>query len=733
MTLPCLSVCRRPAALWISGLAERQYFLQSNGSEWEVALEHCRLCFQDLVTVTTDNIPILARNLTNNTWIGLRNDLDGPMEWTNWSNGDPLTFQNWYPGRPSMNDTRERRVGEPLYLPLIQGSPAPEIGVETAVITSFPTACWLRLGCACPRLRNVLPRGIRELRSCLKSHFSHLVFSTVFHFYHNNTAIYSIIVQYSLLWFVRVYVSIPQFTMVYRYLLQCKTETLSVSLHTDRFYGNLSVFNISEHNAYLSWTPGPGMINQYRVEVTGNTSQVHNTTNLTLRVDSLTPGSLYKFQVFPVKCERVLNPENASIYTKPECVTNLAVSSQTQNLIALTWSAPIGNRDKYRVEVDSEGVTNFTALLTVEEQVTVRNLTPGGFYTFQVIALVADCSIEGDPVNISAFTRPGAVRNAEVSESRAESVNISWSRPVGNSSWFRVEVQEVQVPSPGPCYKNSTIVSDLSVVMSGLTPGSKYNFTIVAFIPNTTLEGDPVWVVGYTVPDPVTNVNTLTTSDSITVLWGKPANGSYFSYEVTLDGCMECGVNTSWLNTTFQNLKSGKNYTITIFTHVEDYSLPSNDVKIWAITRPVKPGNITFQAINLHNVSLTWEVPEKLQGVPVQYCVNYSTSFWGYGGVKVVSNNSATVESLTSGTKYIFSVQTLVSDLPLSEATVGSVYTVPKIKKMGLIMQCTSNKILECEKVQKAASVHAQAREMIQRRFGDGVFWKLNWQKNPNL
>nr|XP_015196113.1 PREDICTED: receptor-type tyrosine-protein phosphatase eta-like isoform X1 [Lepisosteus oculatus] len=620
------------AALWISGLAERQYFLQSNGSEWEVALEHCRLCFQDLVTVTTDNIPILARNLTNNTWIGLRNDLDGPMEWTNWSNGDPLTFQNWYPGRPSMNDTREVCI-------------------------------------------HFLPSGLWYDETC---------------------------------------------DQLYPYIC-----------YADRFYGNLSVFNISEHNAYLSWTPGPGMINQYRVEVTGNTSQVHNTTNLTLRVDSLTPGSLYKFQVFPVKCERVLNPENASIYTKPECVTNLAVSSQTQNLIALTWSAPIGNRDKYRVEVDSEGVTNFTALLTVEEQVTVRNLTPGGFYTFQVIALVADCSIEGDPVNISAFTRPGAVRNAEVSESRAESVNISWSRPVGNSSWFRVEVQEVQVPSPGPCYKNSTIVSDLSVVMSGLTPGSKYNFTIVAFIPNTTLEGDPVWVVGYTVPDPVTNVNTLTTSDSITVLWGKPANGSYFSYEVTLDGCMECGVNTSWLNTTFQNLKSGKNYTITIFTHVEDYSLPSNDVKIWAITRPVKPGNITFQAINLHNVSLTWEVPEKLQGVPVQYCVNYSTSFWGYGGVKVVSNNSATVESLTSGTKYIFSVQTLVSDLPLSEATVGSVYTVPKIKKMGLIMQCTSNKILECEKVQKAAI--EKAREMIQRRFGDGVFWKLNWQKNPNL
>ncbi|RXM91656.1 Receptor-type tyrosine-protein phosphatase eta [Acipenser ruthenus] len=93
------------------------------------------------------------------------------------------------------------------------------------------------------------------------------------------------------------------------------SDPVNVTTYTNRFYGNLTVSNVSLTNVSLSWTPGPGNVSQYRVEVSGNTSQVLNSTGLTALVDSLTPGSLYRFQVFPVKCDRDLNPENATVYT----------------------------------------------------------------------------------------------------------------------------------------------------------------------------------------------------------------------------------------------------------------------------------------------------------------------------------------------------------------------------------------------------------------------------------
>lgn len=94
-----------------------------------------QVCFKDLVTVTPENSQIVAGMISSDHWIGLRktynstsnftfdsaftsappsttfsftseygftdNSTDNPtLYWTRWVNGDPLFFQNWYPGWP---------------------------------------------------------------------------------------------------------------------------------------------------------------------------------------------------------------------------------------------------------------------------------------------------------------------------------------------------------------------------------------------------------------------------------------------------------------------------------------------------------------------------------------------------------------------------------------------------------------------------------------------------------
>ncbi|KAK5602762.1 hypothetical protein CRENBAI_026667 [Crenichthys baileyi] len=75
------------------------------------------VCYKEMVTLTPENTHIVTRMINSDHWIGLRKyinyndtiELDNSTNtspnisdtpWTLWANGDPLVFQNWYPGYP---------------------------------------------------------------------------------------------------------------------------------------------------------------------------------------------------------------------------------------------------------------------------------------------------------------------------------------------------------------------------------------------------------------------------------------------------------------------------------------------------------------------------------------------------------------------------------------------------------------------------------------------------------
>ncbi|XP_056299260.1 macrophage mannose receptor 1 [Pseudoliparis swirei] len=96
----------------VCSAAERQYFLQDWSSlMWDEARTHCQVCFKDLVTVTPENIKSITQNLTSDCWVGLRKNFssagDTNMSWSRWADGDPLIFQNWYPGWPVLGGEAE--------------------------------------------------------------------------------------------------------------------------------------------------------------------------------------------------------------------------------------------------------------------------------------------------------------------------------------------------------------------------------------------------------------------------------------------------------------------------------------------------------------------------------------------------------------------------------------------------------------------------------------------------
>lgn len=89
---------------------------------------------------------------------------------------------------------------------------------------------------------------------------------------------------------------------------------------TDRFSGKVSVDNVTANSALLTWLPGPGVINYYRLEVTNLTGGNMLTQNmgLTLKYSlrDLSAGYKYTVTVFAVKCGRDIDdPQKTSFYT----------------------------------------------------------------------------------------------------------------------------------------------------------------------------------------------------------------------------------------------------------------------------------------------------------------------------------------------------------------------------------------------------------------------------------
>ncbi|KAJ8416667.1 hypothetical protein AAFF_G00325450 [Aldrovandia affinis] len=668
--------------------AERQYFQQNNASIWEEARLHCQLCYKELVSLTFDNIQLLVQNLTSDYWVGLRKDLNGSMFWSRWSNGDPLTFQNWYPGQPK------------LPLPKIEEQPplAPQSNVRTIRLGDFcrndtnitecinleDDVCVIQLEDICMNITNVTTEYTPTQSTPLS-----LTNFTEEEVPENPC----VVLLSSGMWVEK----------------NC-TELLPYFCYEDRFYGEPMVSNVTLNNVTVTWMAGPGNITFYIVEVRGDIHLTKNTTNLTMDFHHLTAGTKYRVQVFPVKCERNLNPQNISFYTRPDLIRNINVMNITKDSVFLSWVPPVGNHTFYKVKVI--GHSSFITFNVTHEYSQIQNLTPGQNYTFIVNAEVEDQSRSGETVSTSAYTIPGEARNLTVSRVTEESIMLTWIQPEGTACCYRVDVQEEK--------KNISYTETLyntNLTVKNLTAGTTFRLSVVALaglMPNNSMEGEPVTIMGYTRPRPVTNVILNSNEDSINATWDLP-DGNFDFYTLKFK---ETIVNTNETNYRFQNLNAASNYTVTIITQMRQPSLRSHAVSKSIFTLPIQPENFQVVKSSMNTISLKWDVPAKLNGSMVTYEVNFTAPFPNRTNRTIVQGNTVTFEELDSGTKHMFEIRTLAG-IRYSAPLMAFAQTAPRKTTLILTMQCSSKTALQCEEKNTRAEALKALTDHITEKLKD--------------
>nr|XP_031360804.1 receptor-type tyrosine-protein phosphatase eta [Lonchura striata domestica] len=318
---------------------------------------------------------------------------------------------------------------------------------------------------------------------------------------------------------------------------------------------NLKAESIGVTSITLKWMVNHNTSdsNMYRIDVLNGTNGIpmkNLTSNKTkAEITDLIPGTLYNFTVFAVAADHETEGEGMSIrlYTKPSPVVDLEAETIGVTSVTLKWGVndSASNTYTYRIEVlnGTNGIPmknltsnetkaeitdlipgtpyNFTVFAVAADHETegegmsihlyttpVKNLTsnetkaeitgliPGTPYNFTVFAVAADHETEGERALRNLYTRPSPVVDLEAETIGVTSVTLKWG--VNDSAFstytYRIEV----VNGTSDTLVENVTSSETKAEITGLIPGTLYNFTVFAVAADHETEGEGVSMYLYT-------------------------------------------------------------------------------------------------------------------------------------------------------------------------------------------------------------------------------------------
>ncbi|XP_044047807.1 receptor-type tyrosine-protein phosphatase eta-like isoform X3 [Siniperca chuatsi] len=447
----------------------------------------------------------------------------------------------------------------------------------------------------------------------------------------------------------------------------------AVSLYTKpEVVRNLTVTGFTTSSVSLNWTEPEGKSSFYSVQWTdGEKMKTVNVSQTFKTIDNLTAGVQYNVTVTAVADDGRTEGAKAavSLYTKPDVVRNLTVTGFTTSSVSLNWTEPEGKSSFYSVQwTDGEIKKTVNVSQTFK---TIYNLTAGVKYNITVTAVSDDGRTEGAKAAVSLYTKPEVVRNLTVTGFTTSSVSLNWTEPEGKSSFYSVQWTDGE--------KMKTVnVSQTFKTIDNLTAGVKYNITVTAVADDDRTEGESTTVSQYTKPAVVRNLSvTEVTTSSVSLKWTKP-EGNATSYTVQWASGRGTFENTTTETSfTIKDLIPGFQYNITVAAVSVKQSNKGEGTLITTFTIPTPPGPIIISQRTNSSLHLIWATPDLMAGAPN---ISYHITYQPMGGKvqnKTSSVNNTELSSLSSGTSYNITVETVGPQNLRSVAVHNSTFTLP--------------------------------------------------------
>lgn len=293
---------------------------------------------------------------------------------------------------------------------------------------------------------------------------------------------------------------------------------------------NITVNDRNGTSLWLSWQQPEGDLDALIITVLSSSSTVWETVlppyATEVIIDSLTPGSTYKATVTS-KSQGLTNQSEITVRTAPEAVSELTLSPSSDGSLVLSWSAPSGLWDGYRLILldDTQLLVN-----TSVQREAVNFTFPGTRFTpgreYKALLRVENGELFAESACVGS-TAPAPVLDLHIRHADETSLSAMWSHPSGSRDGYfliihhgniTVDTREVQA-NMRECTFNV------------LTPGRHYIITVVS---RSGSVNSSVSVEGQTVPMPLKTISLSSSGvDSLQVIWEKPA-GDVESYMLNL-------------------------------------------------------------------------------------------------------------------------------------------------------------------------------------------------------
>ena len=235
---------------------------------------------------------------------------------------------------------------------------------------------------------------------------------------------------------------------------------------------NIASTTVSTSQINLSWTAPSGIINGYKIErstdgVTFSTIVANTTTSATTYSNSgLSSGTLYYYRVSALGSGGTSNSSSiTSVTTSPTPPTNLLSSSISTSQINLSWTAPSGIINGYKIERSTDGV-NFSTIVanTTTNTTTYSDNTtlPNTVYSYRVTSLGINgvSSSPSGTTSISSIATPPT--NLQITSLAGLKTLISWTAPSGTSQILGYQIER------------STNGSNWSILVANNNDGTNY-------------------------------------------------------------------------------------------------------------------------------------------------------------------------------------------------------------------------------------------------------------------
>ncbi|XP_070789289.1 fibronectin isoform X5 [Pituophis catenifer annectens] len=383
---------------------------------------------------------------------------------------------------------------------------------------------------------------------------------------------------------------------------------------------HLQFLEVASDKITIMWSPPDSAVIGYRVEVIpvnrpGEHGQRLPVSRYTFaEVTELSPGTTYLFKIYAIGQNTESEPLTGEQTTKLDGPTNLRLVSETPSTALVTWKPPRARIAGYQLTVQpiTDGHPKQYTVGPSATKYLLRNLQPGSDYTMSLVAVKGNQKSNPEKGTFTTLQSTGSVPpyNTEVTEA---SIVVTWI-PAPRLG-FKLGVR----PSQGGEAPREVISESGSIVISGLTPGVEYIYSI-----NVIKDGQerttPIVKTVVTPPSPPTNLHLDSNPDTgiLTVSWEKSTTPDITGYRITTvptngqEGyTLEEQVQAEDTSCIFENLSPGVEYNVSVYTLKDNQeSLPISETITQAVPPPT---DLRFTNVGPDTIRVTWTPPASVE------------------------------------------------------------------------------------------------------------------------